>query len=99
MIRIRCFAAMLVLLVGGQAFAESPSIEGGRVETMGELESFKPYGEIERLGLFLREPGAVELPNLRRAGFLTIELIDRARGAEGSRLAGLVSDLQHSPSG
>jgi hypothetical protein len=40
---------------------------------MGELESFKPYVEIERLGLFLKESGAVELPHLRRAGFVTIE--------------------------
>jgi hypothetical protein len=73
MMRIRFLAATVVLLAGGQAIAESPSAEGGRVETMGELERFKPYGEIERLGLFLRDPGAVELPNLRRAGFLTIE--------------------------
>ncbi len=70
---IRCFAVTLVLLAGSQGFAESPSADGGRVETMGELESFKPYGEIERLGLFLEEPGEVELPNLRKAGFLTIE--------------------------
>jgi hypothetical protein len=57
----------------GICWAESPSSPGGRVEKIVELEAYRPFQEIERLGLFLTEPGKIELPNLRKARFINID--------------------------
>lgn len=73
MIRALWIAIALQLFTSGISDAEDPSSRGGRVETQSELQAYEPFQEIERLGLFLTEPGKIELPNLQKARFINID--------------------------
>ena len=73
MIRALWVAIAVQLSSFGICLAESPSTPGGRVETRAELEAYQPFHEVERLGLFLNEPGEINLPNLQKARFINID--------------------------